>query len=391
MNQESLVRRRHVAALTTCQGGYYNRGNGCHPVGPGFYSPDNDAARYPCTPGTIAASGTAIQCTVCPAGTFAAQARATACIACARGSYALNPAAAACVACNDLYYTGLASDYAIYLSGAQTGQAAGDLYCLEPLEGPVFAQPTQSPSTTETPTARPTVSPHFTQAPSRLDSDDAPPTVVTQAPTAGTVPSLTMAPTSVPSSSFNDATWTPTTLVSSSSLLSSTASPTAPLHADALQDVLFNNNDLGLSNDPDDSLVTTTVSNLWLPIFLALVVATALGLVVLWASFEAQGHDDESDDDESCFSRPSFESGNDDEVWTMEHVRPRSNSGDSVSTWFVDEMETGGMQEVSLDEQPSNPRRDLKSGGSSVWSLSAGLGHYEFDSEVTFEDERLSI
>ena len=388
-----------MAVLTTCQGGYYNRGNGCLPVGPGFYSPDNDATRYPCTPGTIAATGTATQCTACPAGTFAAQARATACIACARGSYALNPATAACVACNDLYYTGLASDYAIYLSGAQTGQAAGDLYCLEPLEGPVFAQPTQSPSTstattTETPMARPTVSPS-TQAPCGLDSDDAPPTVGTQAPTAGTVLSLTVAPTSVPSSSFNDATWTPTTLVSS--LVSSTAAPTTPLHTDALQDVPFNNNNnLGASNHRNDSLVTTTVSNIWLPIFLALVVATALGLVVLWASFEPQGHDDERDDDESCLSRPSFESGNDDEVWTMEHVRPRSNSGDSVSTWFVDEMEAGGMQDVSLDEQPSNPRRDLKSGdlfGSSVWSLSAGLGHYEFDSdsEVTFEDERLSI
>ena len=111
---------------STCPGGYWRAvtpESTCEPVGPGFFSPDNDSKRYPCLPGSFSSKLDATKCTLCSPGTYLSEPQsATECVACPRSKYSIDAGSRTCVPCNDLYYQGLASDYAIFLSAQQTGQ-----------------------------------------------------------------------------------------------------------------------------------------------------------------------------------------------------------------------------------------------------------------------------
>ena len=330
----------------------------CVPVGEGFFSPDNDSFRYPCAPGTFSDLDSATVCQVCLPGSYADQPKSTVCKNCPRGFFSSTVGALQCQPCNDLYYDGLASDYAIVLTPQQTGQDEDDLYCLEPLEGAVYAQPTFSP--TMVPTLAPSVGAEGTLAPTAGLTETETPLPTSTLPES---PVVTQAPTMAPS---------PFETLSPSIL--GTQEPLIPGLPNA-----------EVSGFDEGAWKSQSLSNYWLPAALAVFLAIAMGLAVIWtyptendAPQDGQTVNDEDD------PRPP------------ESFPMPCNSRESVSNIFFDEEEEPHLSQSKY----ATTWRDVEGGHppsgsvSEVWSLSIGFGArngYESSEESKTSSDMLSI
>jgi len=333
-----------------CQGGYWSsnhedtpRGDdvfACKPVGQGYYSPNNDSSRYACPLGTFSNIDTATKCMECAPGTYSDQPRATECSLCSPKTYAIETRSEKCQPCSDLYYKGLASDYAIFLSAQQTGQPTDDLYCIEPLNGPIYPEPTLSPTMIST---------------TSTDETDAP----TRAPTVSPTKTTTTAATEMPSIANGQPvpTFAPTTLLTSTTTLMAwepTVSPSLPAGPGPLQDV-----PVPPAGTLEQAWNTNTVSNRWLPVVCGLGLAVAMGLAVVWSSPSRKSLTDEDSGDSSSSS---------------------SHDG-STSSVFADEVASAPAYIPDL-ESLAPPSSTL----SGVWSMSVGLCiPHDYDSEESSE------
>lgn len=364
-----------------CPGGYWSstgdettgQVSTCKPVGAGYRSPENDNLRHACPPGTFSDTDTATKCTACRPGRYTDHPRATECQPCPPKSYALHAGSETCESCNDLYYKGWASDYAIVLSAQQTGQPTEDLYCLEPLQGPVYPEPTPSPTVvprprlTETPTTRAHTTMHPTEV-ADTSSTTWKPTVVTEYPYD---PSRVVPPVTEPT------TWTTV----EPTVLSPTVGGAAP---GVLQDVPPSS-----TGQPPSWNVPSVTTHPWLPIVGGVSIAVAMGLAIIWSFTSSsndsdwQEHDDDDDDNEEFSSAPH------------DDRECRSNEdNDSTCTLFVDEVTSspnGWFEEVAAPPQPSSTV-------SGIWSMSVGFGFpqdedndSEESSSSTFSPEVLSL
>jgi len=340
-----------------CQGGYWSSYHettlageedvlACKPVGPGYYSPNNDSVRYACPPGTFSNTDTATECMECAPGTYSDAPRATECSLCPTKTYTTETKSEKCQPCNGLYYEGLASDYAIFLSAQQTGQATDDLYCIEPLNGPVYLEPTPSP------TMAPTTTTHETDTPIRAPTVS--PTKITTTTTATEMPPIATGqavPTFAPTTFM-----TPTT--TSVKTWEPTVSPSLPAGLAPLQDV-----PVPATGTPEQVWNTNSVSNIWLPIACGIGLALAMGLAVLWSSSSTSPKSLTDEESGDCSS---------------------SSHDGSTSSVFADEVASTPSY-VSDVESLALP----SSAVSGVWSTSVGLRfpHNDDESEESSDCE----
>jgi hypothetical protein len=334
------------ASNNTCPGGYWRRSSNpssdCAPAGEGFFSPDDNDSRYPCPPGSFAADVTTAICTDCPPGSFSAEAQAVTCQYCPSASYAEEAASQECVRCNDLYYAGLASDYAILLSGQQTGLLQGDLFCIEPLVGPIYSKtPTASPSLPNTPIPS-SKAPTPTMAPTGVKPDPSVTKRPTDSPTM--IPAIAGLPTTLP------------TNVVTKSL--------APSVFSAIQGA-----DTGGQAD-DNTWHLQYESNFWLPILLSLTLTIAVIVKIWWSSQEAREKEEQVQ--EAARNEP-------------ESPRQRAPSEDSASTVFMEETPAEEICRASSSRRRAGPY--LPNGAASgIWSLSTTTGRPYDEDSISSED-----
>lgn len=350
-----------------CPGGYYQPESDsitptdisqCAPVGQGYYSPDKDASRRPCPPGTFSESNAAASCTECSAGSYSSQPQATTCGLCSEGTYAIESGSQECLPCNDMYYNGLASDYAIFLSAKQTGQEKGDLYCLEPIDGPVYGTPTPA---TVLPTSLPTKLPEGSQTftPTRLPTSYTTLKPNTPGPTTAAT-ATTRAPSPAPSIAT-------TVEYIAAPTLEHSLRPSAAPQEDKIQEVYPSTG----ADEPNGA--ANRFPDFWVSALLALALALGVGLMVLWSSPSHRQETEKEDEEEP----PEAD------------ARQRTTSQNSVISMFADE--TMGEED---GKQPYRNWRELDSATipsgafSGVWSLSVGLQypHEESDSSDEFSD-----
>jgi len=287
---------RQAIEFDACPAGRYfdavGLNPGCVPVGPGFFSPAIDPLRYACRAGTMSDQDDAEECTPCPPGTHAPEMASQSCTYCDPGTFNHRHGSEDCSTCNDFYYKGYASDFAVLLLPDLNGSPTKDLYCLEPLTGPVNLPPTndddegedgfESPvATTSAPTPSPTTV--ISSAPTVPVSTVAP----TVAPTTRTV--STELPTLRPASTMTSVAPTNDAMSATTQAPMSGSSPTTAPNAASTDTSSNYNNGVAKDDSGNDS------GALWLVILLIIVVLVlAIGGLLWYRRWSTLGEDDGS-------------------------------------------------------------------------------------------------
>jgi len=182
----------------------------CGEVPPGFYSPTNSDAIFPCEVGFYNDKAGSSKCKPCPPGTYSADSETIECLPCASGTYNNFEGVSECETCDPAIYSGTGSDFVIWL--------AGTAFCVEPEIDEPTMSPTFPPIASPAPTMSPTMSP--SEGGGEETGQPSPPTT---SPSTTTEPSL---PTPNPSESTHVPSTSPTPHPTASNPVDS-AHPTA--------------------------------------------------------------------------------------------------------------------------------------------------------------------